>query len=156
MTCILRSCVRQEGWNEFPLNVGLSPTGIPPYRVFRYTAPLKTGVFIAELQFVGFQVASTTTGLCPVTVTFTPGTAFTGVAPTVATAAPTFNYSLAQTPYITSIFPDEGTALGGTFLTINGTWPCPVGCHGVVIVIFAFFLLALKGVGLLPCSLVLC
>ena len=112
-----------DGWNEFSFNAGLTPTQMPQYRYFRYTPPALTGVYIAELQYIGYAVAAIGSGSCPVTVTFTPGTAstYSSNAPTVATAATNLVYNLGVTPFVTAVSPNQGTALGGTALTITGS-----------------------------------
>ncbi len=63
-------------------------------RYFKYLPPAATGLYIAELQFVGMQVSSVTDGQCPVAVVFTPGATspFATDAATVKTTASKFTY----------------------------------------------------------------
>jgi hypothetical protein len=73
----------------------LTPTQRTPYRYFRFVPRAATGVYISQLEFVGYTVSSVTDSQCPVSVTFTPGAAsvFATSSPTVVTAAAKFVYS---------------------------------------------------------------
>lgn len=133
-----------EGWNyvDAPWAVNASATGALPaaawaaapyfrYVRFRFAACPGYGM---ELQFVGVAAAAAGAGgaatvACPVSVTVAPAppTPF-AAAPAATTLAPpaaalNVTYDTAATPLVTSVSPSNGTALGGTVVTIGGVFP---------------------------------
>lgn len=125
-----------DGWNVFDIAAGRSIGSLPRYRYFRWVAdPLLRWWECQgfELQFIGRIVAAETSGSdaaaapalpCPVaTVVWTPALsgAISAESSASVTAPSTLNITVADTPTVTSITPDVGSALGGLTVTIGGS-----------------------------------
>ena len=129
-----------EAWNEITV-VDTSQQTVDvtsAYRYVRYFAPPNGACSMAELQFIGYMVSSITTSLpatgyatvasCPVSLTveqpdqmFSPQLYSVAASSNTVTLPNTFNYELMTTPTVTDIFPNNGSSLGGTVVTISGT-----------------------------------
>ena len=127
-----------EAWDEIDVVDTTQPTVnvTTAYRYIRYYAPPGGVCTMAELEFVGYMVASVTTTLpatgfaaqaaCPVTLQVTqpdalfPAQRFVQAASSPAVPLPAFTYDLTNTPLVTSITPVQGSSLGGTQVTISG------------------------------------
>ena len=116
-----------EGWNDLPVGGG---PGSPPWRavMLLFSSGAATGSACAagELMVVGVPVlpASFDAASCPINVTvggpvdpFAGQRSFFSLAP----AAPRFSFDLALTPVVTGVTPSNGTALGGTLVTLTGS-----------------------------------
>lgn len=125
----------QEGWNYADLISNPAPNSedspqdwslVPQWRFVRYRGPSGGNCNVNEIEIVGIKVTTRADGVCPITVTFPVGTSVTaGTSATAGTALSSVpaqvTYDLDATPTVTSITPNNGTALGGTTLTIRGT-----------------------------------
>jgi hypothetical protein len=96
-----------EGWNF------VDPSGnysLQWYSRFRYRATGSNYCYLAEIQFLGVSASASST--CEVSVAIADVTRVIG----------NVSYNdLSYTPLLTSIQPTDGTALGGTLLSINGS-----------------------------------
>lgn len=125
-----------DGWNVFDIAAGHSIASLARYRYFRWAADQRQRWWECqgmELQFIGRIVAAETSGIdaagapalpCPVeTVVWTPALSGTISAESSAiVAAPLpLNITLADTPTVTGITPDIGSALGGLTVTVRGS-----------------------------------
>lgn len=125
-----------DGWNVADIAAGRAISSLPRFRYFRWTANPTLRWWECqgfELQFIGRIVAAETTGndaaasaavACPVeTVVWTPAISGVVAAETSsAVLAPsTLNITVADTPTVTSVTPDIGSALGGLTVTIRGS-----------------------------------
>ena len=100
-----------EGWNYFEANATMQKKWFTHFR-FRSTNPTtNTRCMISELRVLGVVAAESPT--CSVKV----GSSSLSTLTTVGTVQ--YNVS-AMTPYIESVSPRNGTALGGTLVTIRG------------------------------------
>ena len=128
-----------EGWNYVYLLNQTAGTTVASVksaqRYFRYTPP--TGVLLAmqEIEWQGYRVASVSSSAtsndatqCPVSVTVVAQDPLESLqangAKYVNAVLPTtfkVSYSLAGTPTITNISPNNGSSLGGTSITLTGT-----------------------------------
>jgi hypothetical protein len=120
------------GWNEIHLfnGPGMNHTdlsNVPSYRYLRFAfADGVTDCSGQEIEFRGIPVAARSDASCPVTFNVTANRepkmfiSTTLPAPVVLTSNLTIAFNLAGTPYIESISPTNGTALGGTLVRITG------------------------------------
>jgi hypothetical protein len=116
-----------EGWNDVNIQGSASLDSLTPYRYLRFQFAGGVTCTASEIEFRGFGV-SPFNGSSFVNVTVDTADAsqrvLTGtVAPVTSALSSSFNvqYSSAATPWISSISPNKGTALGGTWVTITGT-----------------------------------
>jgi hypothetical protein len=123
-----------EGSNElrllnYPEQTKVDLGAQPVYRFLRFTfAPSVTGTActLADIQFLGIPV-STSAGTCNVSATVKAAAPFgslSGAVAAVSVIAPQsemVQFSVATTPYVASLAPNNGTALGGTLITLTGT-----------------------------------
>jgi hypothetical protein len=100
-----------EGWNFFEASGSHLNMWFNKFR-FRSPNTLKTSqCMIAEIKFLGVLAASSSA--CNVVVSSSPTA-------TVKTTAGTLIYDPTSTPFIESVSPNNGTALGGTVVTLTG------------------------------------
>jgi hypothetical protein len=122
-----------EGWNDVDLlNSAAAPEWRDPgnataYRYVRFSFAMGAECVGMELDVVGTLVAAASDGVCAMNVTVAAAanaTVFTGRSvPTTVSADPSLavHYDLASTPFIVSVSPNNGTALGGTLVTLTGS-----------------------------------
>jgi hypothetical protein len=117
----------QEGWNVITVvPSGASYSTVTPYRYVKLQFAAGTSDCTgAELEFNGIPVSSSTNGVCPLNVTVQSpldNSLFTGtIAPVTIPTSVSLSYSLTNSPYINSLSPSYGTALGGTVVTLTGS-----------------------------------
>ena len=119
-----------EGWNSYTINDAtmgaVDLTALPTFRYLRWVAAQGyTDCQAAEVQFVGFAVsAAQDAAYCPPVITTTAAVSAPFTAPvigmTTTNASVALVYNLNATPFISSIVPNNGTALGGTTITLSG------------------------------------
>ncbi|RYG70223.1 hypothetical protein EON64_00770, partial [archaeon] len=125
-TILGRSMGADDGWNF--LNAD-AVNGSAWYSEFRYRAADSSSTnsqcALAELKFLGTLASLNKT--CDVRVFFAPD-AYQNV--TVGKVS--YGFSSSTTPIITSLSPSNGSALGGTLLTIYGSGFAPLRAQGKV------------------------
>lgn len=120
-----------EGWNfidiingagqDRSVNIG---TNQPLYRYLRWNAATNSDCTGMEVQFIGYELTSSRDGTVDVNVTIVPNAnAFAGLSQTSSTVALSsgFKFDASLTPTVTSITPNNGTALGGDTIILRGT-----------------------------------
>ena len=127
-----------EGWNYVSIVSQTAGTTVASvtsaHRYFRYVPPANVLLAMQEIEWQGYRVASVSNSVtgndvtqCPVTVTVVAqdpleslqanGAKYTNaVLPTTYTVG----YTLAGTPTISNISPNNGSSLGGTSITFTG------------------------------------
>ena len=96
------------GWNTIVRDLPAAN-----FRFLRLRSEASTPIEVAEVLFQGKVISTLASGVCDVHVSVN------GITP--ISASNQFTYSDADTPAVTSVSPDQGSAAGGTAVTLTGS-----------------------------------